>query len=70
MNFKLRYGEWRGGLIHVHHIKPVSASIEKQIVNPYTDLVVLCANSHAMMHRKRHQILGIAELKSRIAASL
>lgn len=64
-NFKDHYGEWGEGYIHVHHLKPISSTskINKQLVNPKTDLVVVCANCHSMIHRRKDKILSIDELK-------
>ncbi len=64
-NFKDHYGQWGEGYIHVHHLKPVSSNskIYKELVNPKTDLVVVCANCHSMIHRRKDKILSINELK-------
>lgn len=62
-NFEKSYGEFGKDFIHVHHIKPISESGET-IVNPETDLVVLCPNCHYMIHRKRNYTLSIEELKN------
>ena len=35
-------------------------------VNPETDLIVLCANCHRMVHRKKGMTLTIEELKEKI----
>ena len=47
------YGELGRGFIHVHHIIPVSEMGEGYRVNPATDLVPLCPNCHAMVHRTK-----------------
>ncbi len=52
-NFAEKYGDVGEGYIHVHHVKPVSELDEEAVINPSTDLTVLCANCHAMIHRKR-----------------
>jgi predicted HNH restriction endonuclease len=65
-DFNRVYGERGKDYIEVHHIVPLS-SIEEQIeVNPESDLVVVCANCHRMIHRKKNDILTIEELKSLI----
>ncbi|WOT12653.1 HNH endonuclease [Leptospira interrogans] len=56
------------GFIHVHHIRPI-AKAGKTSVNPRTDMVVLCANCHAMVHRSRQNILSVEELKEIIRSS-
>ena len=62
-NFEKSYGDLGKDFIHVHHIKPISESGET-IVNPETDLVVLCPNCHYMIHRKRNNTPSVEELKS------
>ena len=52
INFKKIYGEIGHDFIHVHHIDPVSKHSEKYLMNPVTDLVPVCPNCHAMLHRK------------------
>lgn len=61
-NFEKVYGEYGKGYIHVHHVKPVATS-GVRAVNPREDLVVLCANCHAMVHRKKNKVLSLEELK-------
>jgi len=62
-NFKDFYGERGDNYIEVHHIKPVSKLTEETIVKPETDMIVLCANCHRIIHR-RHKVLSLTELKS------
>ena len=64
-NFEKVYGEYGKGYIHVHHVKPVATS-GVRAVNPREDLVVLCANCHAMVHRKKNKVLSLEELKALI----
>jgi predicted HNH restriction endonuclease len=65
-NFAEKYGDVGTGYIHVHHVKPVSELDEEVVVEPSTDLAVLCANCHAMIHRKKDQTLTLEELKKLI----
>ena len=51
-NFEAQYGELGNRFIHVHHIVPVSSMTEKYTINPVTDLIPVCPNCHAMLHRK------------------
>ncbi|MCD8102580.1 MAG: HNH endonuclease [Alistipes sp.] len=51
-NFKETYGELGENYIHVHHIVPMSAIGQEYRVSPETDLIPICANCHAMVHRK------------------
>jgi predicted HNH restriction endonuclease len=66
-NFQESYGEWGEGYIQVHHLKPLSTSKEEYKVNPQTDLSVLCANCHSMVHRRRDKLISLEELKSIIS---
>jgi predicted HNH restriction endonuclease len=53
LDFKEMYGEIGEGYIHVHHIKPVSEIGESYNVDPIKDLIPVCPNCHAMIHRTR-----------------
>ena len=44
-------GEIGEGYIEVHHLSPISQIEGVHAVDPKTDLVPLCANCHAMIHR-------------------
>jgi len=46
------YGEIAKGFIHVHHLIPLSEIKENYRVNPKTDLIPVCPNCHAMLHRR------------------
>lgn len=46
------YGEIAKGFIHVHHLIPLSEIKENYQVNPKTDLIPVCPNCHAMLHRQ------------------
>lgn len=50
-SFESTYGELGAGFIHVHHIKPLVDLNEKYEVDPVNDLVPVCPNCHAMLHR-------------------
>ena len=62
-NFERFYGEVGQGFIHVHHIKPIS-EIGETTIDPAKDLVVLCANCHSIIHRKRLATLSLGEVKA------
>lgn len=53
MNFGAVYGALGEGYIHVHHIKPIHLCGGEYEVDPIKDLVPVCANCHAMIHRRR-----------------
>ncbi|MGD6780177.1 HNH endonuclease [Sutcliffiella horikoshii] len=61
-NFETTYGFIGVGFIHVHHIVPVSKLGAEYVLNPKTDLVPLCPNCHAMIH-KRNPSYSLDELK-------
>ena len=50
-DFENVYGEIGHNFIHVHHIVPVSKIGPGYIIDPMNDLVPVCANCHAMLHR-------------------
>ena len=61
-DFRQKYGDIGDEYIHVHHIIPVSKLGEGYAIDPIDDLVPLCPNCHAMVHR-RSPPLSIDELK-------
>lgn len=61
-NFEKTYGEYARKFVHIHHIEPVSEFEGEKIVDPETDLVPLCANCHAVVHRRKNKALSIDEL--------
>lgn len=63
-NFGERYGSHADGLIHIHHLKPISELGGPQVVNPESDLIPLCANCHAVVHWKKNETLSLEQLKS------
>jgi len=67
MDFAERYGHLGDDFIHVHHRTPVSELGEGYIVNPVVDLVPVCPNCHAMLHR-RTPPLDVSELRDLLAA--
>lgn len=62
-DFEKAYGELGKDYIEVHHIVPLASRNEEIQVNPATDLIVVCANCHRMIHRKRDHVLSLEELK-------
>lgn len=63
INFKEKYGEIGEGFIHIHHIKPLYSLEEEVIIDPANDLVPVCPNCHAIIHRNKGKILSIKEMK-------
>lgn len=69
-DFEKIYGDLGKGFIHVHHIVPISSTNGTYVVNPETDLIPVCPNCHAMLHRgKNGNVLSIDELKAIIEES-
>jgi predicted HNH restriction endonuclease len=63
-NMAERYGAYAHGLIHVHHVVPVSTYDAPCKIDPGTDLVPVCPNCHAVIHRKKARTLTIAEVRA------
>lgn len=62
MDFEESYGEIGKGYIHVHHKIPLSEIDDSYTVNPKEDLIPVCPNCHAMLH-KRTPPFTVQELK-------
>lgn len=64
-DFEKIYGELGKGFIHVHHIVPIHTIGKGYEVNPEKDLIPVCPNCHAMLHRgKNANARTIEDLKS------
>ena len=50
-DFEQIYGDLGKEFIHVHHITPIGKMGKEYKLNPITDLVPICPNCHAMLHR-------------------
>jgi 5-methylcytosine-specific restriction protein A len=66
-NFEKTYGQLGKGYIHVHHLKPLSSIKEEYRVNPKIDLIPVCANCHALIHRDGENVLAPNEIKCILA---
>lgn len=51
-NMKEVYGPIGEGVIHVHHVVPISLMGGSYRIDPLTDLVPLCPNCHNVVHRE------------------
>ena len=51
MEFKSTYGDLGRDFIHVHHLVPLNAIKGEYNVNPINDLIPICPNCHAMLHK-------------------
>jgi 5-methylcytosine-specific restriction enzyme A len=51
-NFEKIYGKKGAGFIHVHHLKPLSTIRKTYSVDPVKDLIPVCPNCHAIIHKQ------------------
>ena len=54
MNFFERYGDIGKEFIHVHHVIPIHTIDKEYVINYKEDLIPVCPNCHAMLHRKKN----------------
>jgi len=66
LEMDMRYGPIASGYVEIHHITPVSELGAEYIIDPARDLVPLCPNCHAVVHR-RIPPLTVSELRVLIA---
>ena len=52
-DFRATYGEIGQGFIHVHHRVSLAKFRDAHEVDPVKDLIPVCPNCHAMLHRSR-----------------
>lgn len=52
LDYEEKYGVIGTGLIHVHHVTPISSISQEYQVDPVRDLVPLCATCHHVVHRR------------------
>lgn len=64
IDFYEEYGEIGKDFIHVHHLIPIHTIGKEYKIDPIKDLVPICPNCHAMIHREK-KMLEIDELKQR-----
>lgn len=62
-NFQIVYGDLGRDFIHVHHIVDIATIGKEYSVDPIKDLVPVCPNCHAMLHKNK-PAFTITELKS------
>lgn len=62
-DFGVAYGPLGEGFIEVHHKEMISTVAPGTVVNPAEDLIPVCANCHAMLHRRRPP-LTVEELRT------
>jgi len=61
-NFKDNYGIHGEDYIEVHHLVPIHTLVTATKINPETDMIVVCANCHRMIHRNKYKPFSIEEL--------
>lgn len=67
IDFKEYYGDVGENFIHVHHIVPLHKIKKDYIVDGERDLIPVCPNCHAMLHKESNGIfLSAEELRVRI----
>jgi 5-methylcytosine-specific restriction protein A len=57
--------EHANGYVEIHLIQPLAAG--PRLVDPYLDLIPLCANCHRMVHRRAHDWLSLDQLRQLLA---
>ena len=65
-NFERKYGSLGAGFIHVHHLNPLQTINSRYIVDAERDLIPLCPNCHAMIHRLTGEQQSLAALREHI----
>ena len=65
LNFEERYGEIGRGYIHIHHKVPLALVGGQYQVDPINDLVPVCPNCHAMLHRQNPP-LAVEDLRAKL----
>ena len=69
-DFEKEYGEVGKGFIHVHHITPIHTIGVEYKVDYKNDLIPVCPNCHAMLHKQVNgKELSVAELKKIILSN-
>ncbi|SIO09985.1 HNH endonuclease [Vannielia litorea] len=68
INFGRHFGEIGVGFIHVHHLNQISEKKGEYQIKPLDDLVPVCPNCHAMLHRKTPPY-SVEQMKAIISAA-
>lgn len=68
-DFSKFYGTEFKGLIHVHHLIPLSQIAAEYIIDPINDLRPVCPNCHLIIHSKPDGVYSIEEVKKMIKNS-
>jgi 5-methylcytosine-specific restriction protein A len=67
MSFEERYGSEAAGIIHVHHVVPLSEIGKQYEVDPVRDLRPVCPNCHTVIHaaKQARTVEQVAKMISR-----
>lgn len=68
IEFGERYGAIGEGFIHVHHKRPLALTDGAYELDAVKDLVPVCPNCHAMLHRSE-TVLTVDDLRSRLGGA-
>lgn len=69
MNFEEKYGYFGKDLIHVHHTIPLNEVADNYVITYKSDLVPVCPNCHALLHKKIDGVeLTVEALRKMISA--
>jgi hypothetical protein len=52
-DFEKTYGDIGKNFIHIHHLREISSVAENYEVDPEKDLIPVCPNCHAMLHKQK-----------------
>lgn len=67
LNFGDEYGKLGNGFIHVHHMRPLHTIRKDYVVDYKNDLIPVCPNCHAMIHRiPNGESMALEEIKYRL----
>lgn len=64
-DFSAFYGSIGDKYIHVHHVVPLSEIRKEYVLDPIKDLVPVCPNCHAIIHRTR-PAMTVGQLKKHL----
>lgn len=64
VDFKRRYGALGDGFMQVHHLRTLSPKDADYVLDPVNDMVPVCPNCHAMLHRGRERPRSVEELRT------
>jgi hypothetical protein len=67
-NFEAKYGQVGANFIHVHHVVSLAQIGQQHKVDPKKDLLPVCPNCHAMLHRKKIA-MSVDDLKEQLTKS-